>query len=365
MYTIKNPYEGVNWDTFLACKAQLHAHTTYSDGNMALSDVVEAYYALGYHILAIADHGVVGRGWVNAPKTVPLLGMQKRRAKREMLSPKRVAQIRGGEGREDCRGMIPVRAIEMNGCVIHKNHVNGFFADYGQSYWGRDNDFETVVKGMQAAGGLSHLNHLGDWIKSGNDISRARDPKYIKLFSDIFLKYPSCVGMEIVNRIDSVTKHDRVLWDELLKTVIPKGRCIWGFANDDSHCLTDIGLTGTVFMLQNNNAAEVRRAMEKGSFFAVARQARYEIGDTFKGEGDMPEVRRITVDEAAGGIALERANCDKVEWVSGGEIIAEGDTLNLGEHGDSLSCYVRAQLRGAGGMLFTQPFVLLEIATEG
>lgn len=357
-YTIKNPYESVNWDTFKPYSAQLHAHTTYSDGDMALSDVVEAYYAQGCHILAIADHGIVGRGWVKAPKTLPLLGLQKCRSKRETLTPKRVAEIRGGVGREDSRGMIPIRAIEMNGCVIRKNHVNGYFADYAQGYWGRENDFETVVKGMQEAGGLSHLNHLGDWIRSGGDIANARDPKHLKLFSDIFIKYPSCVGMEIVNRVDSVTKHDRVLWDELLKIVIPKGRSIRGFANDDSHCPTDIGLTSTVFMLERNNAAEVRGAMEKGCFFAAARRARFEMGDDFKGEGPLPSISRITVDEAAGEIALVCGDCDAVEWVSGGKIIAEGCTVRLAEHADSLSCYVRAQLKGVGGVLFTQPFIV-------
>ena len=40
-YTIKSPYETVDWDTFNQYKTQLHAHTLYSDGGMDVKDVVE------------------------------------------------------------------------------------------------------------------------------------------------------------------------------------------------------------------------------------------------------------------------------------------------------------------------------------
>ena len=58
-YVITNPYETVDWDAWNTYKAQLHTHTLYSDGEMTITDVVEAYYALDYDILAITDHGVV------------------------------------------------------------------------------------------------------------------------------------------------------------------------------------------------------------------------------------------------------------------------------------------------------------------
>ena len=41
-YTIANPYETVDWDTWNHYKSQLHTHTLYSDGEMNVTDVVEA-----------------------------------------------------------------------------------------------------------------------------------------------------------------------------------------------------------------------------------------------------------------------------------------------------------------------------------
>ena len=76
-YTITSPYETVNWDTFNQYKAQLHAHTLYSDGGMDIKDVVEEYYKQDYDILAITDHGVVNKGWDEMPEMLPIIGYNK------------------------------------------------------------------------------------------------------------------------------------------------------------------------------------------------------------------------------------------------------------------------------------------------
>ena len=47
--------------------------------------------------------------------------------------------------------------------------------------------------------------------------------------------------MEIINNTDAVTRADRALWDELLQVVIPTGRNIIVFADDDSEYVSDVG----------------------------------------------------------------------------------------------------------------------------
>ena len=73
-YDITNPYETVDWDNWNQYKTQLHSHTLYSDGEMDIKDVVEEYYAQGYDILAITDHGVVNKGWNVKPEMLDLVG---------------------------------------------------------------------------------------------------------------------------------------------------------------------------------------------------------------------------------------------------------------------------------------------------
>jgi len=248
--------------------------------------------------------------------------------------------------------------IELNTAVLMKNHVNGFFVDYGQNMWGKENDYETAIAGVDAAGGLSHINHPGGWLGSGKDVNIAKDPKNIKFFADMLKKYPSCLGIEVLNRIDSGTRHDRVLWDGLLESVIPTGRNVWGFSNGDCHTIDDIDTSFEVFMMPENNAANVRTAMENGTFFACGRRARPELGDSFVGEGDYPTVTNITVDDSADRITVTGTDYDTIEWVAKGEVIATGNTIDLNAFEDQIGCYVRAQLKGPGGICFTQAFAV-------
>ena len=54
--TVQNPYEGVQWESAEQYFANLHTHTTESDGKLAPAEVIDLYKDLGYHILAITDH---------------------------------------------------------------------------------------------------------------------------------------------------------------------------------------------------------------------------------------------------------------------------------------------------------------------
>ncbi|HZK39841.1 MAG TPA: hypothetical protein VFD23_06800 [Clostridia bacterium] len=356
-YTITNPYETVDWNTWSHYKANLHTHSTVSDGKDTFVDTIEEYYARGYDVLAMTDHGVVNRGWNVTPTPVPIISFNMILGKPVPLSNERYIQITTGADRGG-RGMTDVPfGIELNAAVLTKSHVNGFFVDYGQNSWGKENDFEGPIAAVDALGGLTHINHPGDWLGSARDINIAKDPKNIKFFADILKKYPSCLGIEAINNHDSVTRHDRVLWDELLESVIPSGRNVWGFANSDSHNFAHIDTGFEVFMMPSNTVDNVRTAMENGTFFACGRIARPELGEDFRGEGQQPVVTNITVDHTLQRITIEGTDYDTIEWVAKGDIIATGNTIDLNAHEDDIGRYVRAQLKGPGGICFTQAFV--------
>lgn len=356
-FTISNPYETVNWDTWGAYKANLHTHSTVSDGNVDFRDMIEAYYSAGYDILAMTDHGTVNYGWDQKPDVDALIGAANVFKTKHALTTARKLEIYSGVGRSG-RGMTEVPlGIELNGMSISKTHVNGFYADSGHHVRALDeNDFEPCINAYQSAGGITHMNHIGEWADASGDPSVYDDPAQISYFKNIFNKYHSCVGFELVNTTDSRTKNDRKLWDKLLQEIIPTGRNIFGFANDDSHELTDIGKSWEVFMLPANNAANVRTAMQTGTFFAVSRYAKAELGDSFTGSGPAPGVTRITVNNDLGQIKLECENSTKVQWVANGAVIAEGNEIDLNSYESQVTCYVRAQISGPGGMCFVQPF---------
>lgn len=374
-YKITNPYESVTaylGNDSAHYKTNLHTHSTYSDADIDLAAMVKGFYNQNFEVLAFADHGVIGVEWDKAPTLLPLYQYNHLLLNDQShLSTEEYTAILNGTykdahtTRTNKRGMQSVTGgIEANCLVAQKNHVNGYFMSNNsvEGFMGNEGDYETAVKMIDAAGGVSHINHPGDWLGSASNPDLARDPGNVQFFANIMRKYDSCLGIEVYNAYDRPTRSDRILWDELLKVVIPEGRNVWGFGNNDAHNLFDIDTSFMDFVMPSYSSENVRTAMENGTFFAVSR---YEAGKKI-GNGDAyPQVTAILVDESADTITIVGKNCDTVNWIADGEVIetatgvngVTSSTIKLRSHSDDISCYVRAELRGEGGTTLTQAFV--------
>ncbi len=397
-YKITNPYASVS--AYLGnmnnhYKTNLHTHSTYSDANIDLATMVKGHYDRNFDVLAMADHGVIGVEWNETPTLLPLyqynhvlLNDQSHLSDEEYEgildgSYRTVHTMRTKKGGMKC----VTGAIEGNYLVAQKNHINGYFMEDNRTegVMGTEGDFETMVAMIEDAGGVSHINHPGDWLGSaagelvydengeqlydinGNPMTKgyqiATDPKNVQLFANIMRKYDTCLGIEVFNAFDRPTSSDDVLWDELLKVVIPEGRNVWGFANNDAHTLEDIDTAFMDFVMPSYSMANVETAMTNGTFFAVTR---YDAGERI-GHGDAyPQVTCVSVDDVNDTITLVTKNTDTVKWVADGKIIrqdsnsADGvviSTIKLDSHSEDISCYVRAELYGKGGRTLTQAFV--------
>ncbi|MBR5262584.1 MAG: hypothetical protein IKV49_02065, partial [Clostridia bacterium] len=229
-YTIANPYSEVIWEgdgAWGAYKGTLHSHTTYSDAEDTLPVMVKEYYNQDYDFLAIADHGITGVDWDRAPDTQLLYTYQWIIGNPyDHLTTEEYTAIKDGsyplyDGGSRDSGLLPILgANEFNHFSLTKNHVNGFFlpGTTGSGYAGAENEkgFETVIKYIDENGGLSHINHPGDWINSNANPDVVNDPYYIEFFGNLMLKYDSCLGIEVFNERNGTTGYDRILWDNLL-----------------------------------------------------------------------------------------------------------------------------------------------------
>ncbi len=378
-YRITNPYADVNdliKNSDNHYKTNLHTHSTYSDANFTMTEMIEGFYDNDFDILAFAEHGIFGKEWDKEPSIIPLFRFQLLwHGKRSHPTTEQYKAFLNGtyrtpaNSRTKKRGLMCVPdAIELNMFTLVKNHVNGYFTnDAYEGKYGKENDFETPIRLVEESGGVSHINHPTDWLQAYKDPSVAKVPENIAFFADLLRRYKSCLGIEVLNMYDGPNRSDRILWDELLKTLIPEGeRTVWGFGNSDAHRVREIDTAFMDFILPEYSLGNLRKAMENGNFFAVARYAKNELGEDFKGEGAVPVVTEISVDDDNDTITIKGINCNAIEWIADGEIIesvtAEADgelvsTVKLREKSDKISCYVRAQLKGRGGICMTQPFI--------
>ncbi len=377
-YKITNPYESVT--TLLGTeenhyKTNLHTHSTYSDANDTMTDMIKGFYDNDFDILAFAEHGILGKYWNEKPTHIPFFNFQYLwHGKRSYLTEEQYKAIKAGtyktknNTRTKKRGLEDVpNAIECNMFTIMKNHVNGYFTDNAyEGVQGLEFDYEIPLGLIEKSGGISHINHPTDLLQAKKKPDCAKVPENIEYFADLLRRYKSCMGIEVLNMYDIPNRSDRILWDELLKELIPEGRQVFGFANSDAHQVDQIDTAFMDFILPEYSLDTLRHAMETGTFFAIARYAKNELGEDFKGEGAVPVVTKIAVDDEADTITITGKNCKEIDWIADGEVIqtesleADGEittTIKLEDHADKISCYVRAQLKGDGGICMTQAFI--------
>ena len=340
LYFISSPYAGVDWETFGQFKAALHVHTSNSDGRDSLYSVLEDHYLKGFDIVAITDHNFLTMDWVSA---------------RNGLTQERFDEIAAGVGRNG-RGMLMIPATNEQS---RHEHINTLFVNHNNRIL---DSIETSLMATAAQNGIAFINHPGRYTggRRSNVLGRwaSNNRTTIKRYVDLFIRFPSCVGMEIINRLDGDSFHDRILWDNILKETVPQGRFVWGFSNDDTHQNDNTGFSFNIMLMPENTLAAFRYSMKAGSFLAVARVARLELGGNFKGTGPVPAVTSIEVDNDALTITISSNNTTTINWIYGSEVIATGNTMHVNNYFNKIGSYVRANIIGPGGIVFTQPFGL-------
>ena len=384
-YTIVSPYADVVWsgeNAWGAYKGSLHSHTTYSDADDTLPVMVKEAYNQDYDFLAIADHGITGVEWNKAPATQILYTYQLLIDNPyEHLTDEEYEAIQNGtyplyDGTVRNKKMVPVLgANEFNNLSLTKNHVNGFFlpADKGNGFAGAENErgFDQALAYIEENGGLSHINHPGDWLQSNSNHDIVSDPESVEFLGNLILKYKSCLGIEVFNERNGTTGYDRILWDNLLMYTLPYGKNVIGFSNTDAHHTGTVDTSYSMFMMEENTVDNIKKTMQSGAFFMVTRKLRpnekigpdaeIEVANTDK---PIPMFTQLTVDGHK--ITVSAKETDKVQWIANGNVIATNTvdgtgtvTLDL----DTISGaenfqYVRVELFGEGGLTLSQALVI-------
>jgi len=302
---VLNPYEDVDWSSFEKHKANLHTHTTESDGSFSPLEVVTMFSEAGYTILALTDHD---NNKLDQP-TWPWenYGID--------ISNFTILPVQGNE-------------------ISSTNHIGSYFNDYS------DGSQTSEILALEEIGqrdGLAVMFHPG----------RYRNQRNAQFYFDLYQTYDHLVGMEVVNKRD-VHSADRILYDSVLSYFMPD-RPVWAFSNDDFHRLEHFGTSYNIFLLPKNGLQtdQFRNAFENGHFFAV-----HDPSETWS-KAVIPD--SVIVSDRK---IIVYADCDEeqVQWISQGYIVHTGKSLPLSMN---LGSYVRVNIAGEdNAFTLLQPFGL-------
>ncbi len=319
---------------------------------------------------------------------------------------------------EDGREILRVPYGIENNAVSVNAHVNSWFVEYENN---SVCDYEETMRGVDKAGGLCVINHPGEYTQAryelyGDDAYNEANPAYryyIDKYYYLIDHYDACIGIDVNSKGDDRTRYDRKLWDVLLTRAAANGRSVTAIASSDAHQLDKIDTGSVVVLAAEKTSAALRDAIEKGRLLpqstcvgsyedlaayaeaifslygqtalydelsaildaydaerdALARTAKKSnVGVKYKAIDDAgyfaretrPAVTNIAVDDAANTIRVDAQNALLVRWISGGEQIAvtkPGEAIDLDEV-DGLGDYVRAEIFGEGGVIYTEAFLI-------
>ena len=315
--------------------------------------------------------------------------------------------------------------IEQN-AVSANAHVNSWFADYHNNGLTVYKDAVKNVDKLGGVCVINHPGeyskaryelHSADAYNTDN-----LSYKYIvNKFASLLDGYSACIGIDINSKGDGRTRFDRILWDILLERFSSNGRTVNAICSSDAHQLDKIDTGFTYVLMKNQDSASLKSALLNGEFIGGShcngnpdelkeiaaslkefygetdiykeitevtgkmdkrveeiengeRDADDDIGETYsvldengyyKGKTE-PMVTSITAE--GDRITVNTENALLVRWISNGKTVLtskpEEATITLGDYAGKIGDYIRAEVFGEGGFLYTQAFILKSAATK-
>lgn len=204
-------------------KAQMHCHTTNSDGGYSPQDLAQKYFDAGYEVIMITDHNyMTHEAEVNVP------------------------------------GMLVIQSEE----ITFSRHMNAFFLNNVILPEADDYSCEMAINDVIEQDALIMLNHYCEGLFTEDSWA---------VSADEILSWPLLPNMlEIWNTgTETIQTHDdKSIWDAILTA----GSVIWGSATDDFHPSVSEALEfnkgWNMIWLDSLCAINVYESLLNGNFYA-------------------------------------------------------------------------------------------------
>lgn len=309
--------------------------------------------------------------------------------------------------------------IENNALSVNA-HVNSWFAPYENNMPSGYHNAIVGVDKAGGISVINHPGEYTQaryelYQEDAYDMSNPSYSYYINKFYGYINNYESCIGIDINSKGDGRTRYDRKLWDIMLAKAALSGKTVTAIATSDAHQLDKIDTGSLIVLAEAKTNENVKKALLNGEVLPQStclsnRDELAQIADSLKnfyGETELynkiatlvteydaereekdksgddgqvgvsytalndegylatatrPSVKSITVDEAEDTITIDSENALLIRWISDGKLIAttkaDDMAFDLNNYEDEINGYVRAEIFGEGGMVYTEGFTL-------
>ncbi len=239
---------------------------------------------------------------------------------------------------------------------------------------------------------------------------------YINKFYGYINNYDSCIGIDINSKGDGRTRYDRKLWDIMLAKAAESGKTVTAIATSDAHQLDKIDTGSLIILAESKTTENVKKALINGTVLPqstcihnrnelaqIAEGLKTHYGEEnelykeisalvveydaeceekanssddgqvgvrytslddngFLATATRPSIKSIAVDDAEDTITIDSENALLIRWISDGKLIAttkaDDSAFDLNDYENEIKGYVRAEVFGEGGVVYTEGFTL-------
>jgi len=307
-----------------------------------------------------------------------------------------------------------------NNAVSVNAHVNSWFAPFEHNLPSDYHEAITGVDKVGGVSVINHPGEYTQaryelYQEDAYNLDNWSYNYYFNKFYGYIDKYDSCIGIDINSKGDGRTRYDRKLWDLMLAEASTEGSTVTAIASSDAHQLDKIDTGSLIVLAEEKSSESIKNAILNGEILPqstcianrdelaqIAEGIKTHYGETelynelvtlvaeydaereeiiasnddgqvgvsytalddegYHSTGIRPVINSITVNDNDDTITIDSDNALIIRWISDGKLIAttkaDDTAFDLNDYEDQIKGYVRAEIFGEGGIVYTEGFTL-------
>ncbi len=352
-----SPYQDLNWTDIGHYDSEFHTHPGLGDEQYDPHQTIDRYHEEGYKILTLAahdydipdDHMNSIYPWIRLSEIYDNI--------KNVRNPTEGNKTYGEIANEPFQDRDPV---ELGMVSVEGNEVSGphhMVSLFNSLTDGAATEAATL-KLIEDLGGIVYFAHPGRYVDRWGLTAH--------WYVDLYLRFDVLIGQAIYNREDS-HPGDRAFFDKVAHILGPD-RPIWLYGEDDMHREETLGWNRDVILLENFRPGSMHPDIPDGSAPDVLTALKNGYSYLWKPSRQYNKrafnIVDVIVSDSEVEIKTDNENqVDEVRWQTHNPDLDLTETIHFGykisrANIPEYSRFVRAEIQGPEGTIFTQPFYL-------